>query len=230
MNKTTHQNNSLKSNQKYFRHSTISSSVPTRQKTYNSSEPIESSTNKSFKQKSNLKFRKRISTIRKVELAGDDDDDDNEGNKIDSESQLAMGSSPVNSDYDSHRLQKELEHLKTSRKLYGAQWLLSSPHLLTLPSSVDDRDIQKNPSKIETLKDIIEKNHEMKTNDLNSAIIIDSFAVKKIDISVDVEFSETKVCFLGLSEKYLIEKDEINQDINEFYEFIHFIDGKIEKE
>ena len=43
------------------------------------------------------------------------------------------GTSPVNSDYDSNRLQKELESLKKSRKMYGAQWLLSSPHLLTVP-------------------------------------------------------------------------------------------------
>jgi hypothetical protein len=202
--------------------------MPTKQnKSHNSSEPINSA-NKSFKQKSNLKFRKRISTIRKVELAGDDEDDNNDGNKNDSDSQLTMGSSPVNSDYDSNRLQKELDYLKKSRKLYGAQWLLSSPHLLA--SSVDDKDKLKIPLKVETLKDVIDINQEMKTNDLNNAIIIDSFAVNKINNSIDVEYSETKICFLAISEKYLIEKDEINQEINEFYEFIYFIDGKIDKE
>jgi len=230
LNRPTNQNSSFKSsqNQKYFRHSTISSSMPTKQnKSHNSSEPINSA-NKSFKQKSNLKFRKRISTIRKVELAGDDEDDNNDGNKNDSDSQLTMGSSPVNSDYDSNRLQKELDYLKKSRKLYGAQWLLSSPHLLA--SSVDDKDKLKIPLKVETLKDVIDINQEMKTNDLNNAIIIDSFAVNKINNSIDVEYSETKICFLAISEKYLIEKDEINQEINEFYEFIYFIDGKIDKE
>jgi hypothetical protein len=202
--------------------------MPTKQnKSHNSSEPINSA-NKSFKQKSNLKFRKRISTIRKVELAGDDEDDNNDGNKNDSDSQLTMGSSPVNSDYDSNRLQKELDYLKKSRKLYGAQWLLSSPHLLA--SSVDDKDKLKIPLNVETLKDVIDINQEMKTNDLNNAIIIDSFAVNKINNSIDVEYSETKICFLAISEKYLIEKDEINQEINEFYEFIYFIDGKIDKE
>jgi hypothetical protein len=200
--------------------------MPTKQnKSHNISEPINSA-NKSFKQKSNLKFRKRISTIRKVELAGDDEDDD--GNKNDFDSQLTMGSSPVNSDYDSHRLQKELDYLKKSRKLYGAQWLLSSPHLL--PSSVDDKDKLKIPLKVETLKDVIDINQEMKTNDLNNAIIIDSFAVNKINNSIEVEYSEAKICFLAISEKYLIEKDEINQEINEFYEFIYLIDGKIDKE
>ena len=224
-------------NQKYFRHSTISSSMPTRKNTnYGESESIDSS-NQSFKKKSNLKFRKRVSTVRKVELAGDDGDDDDgeEGKREEIEKQkkissLTFGASPVNADYDSDRLQKELDHLKKSRKLYGAQWLLSSPNLLTVPLSDDSLGKTPAPMKVETLKDIIERNQEMKDNEFSSAVIIDSFAVNKINISVDAEFSETKICFLALSEKYLIEKDEINQDINEYYEFIHFIDGKIDRE
>ncbi len=72
---------------------------------------------------------------------------------------------------------------------------------------------------------MIDRDQVLKTNDLNCAIIIDSFAVNKV-FSVDVQ----KICFLSISDKYLIEKDETNHDITDFYEFIHFIEGKINKE
>ena len=73
---------------------------------------------------------------------------------------------------------------------------------------------------------MIDREEEMRNNELNSLVLIDSFAVNKI-ISADLQYNETKVCLLAVSEKYLIEKDE---EVNEYFQFIHFIDGKINKE
>ena len=73
---------------------------------------------------------------------------------------------------------------------------------------------------------MIDREEEMRNKELNSLVLIDSFAVNKI-ISADLQYNETKVCLLAVSEKYLIEKDE---EVNEYFQFIHFIDGKINKE
>ncbi len=140
-------NNQTKS--KYFRHSTIST-VPsnTASATFNGSQSLTEQSNKSSKQKPNLKF-KRISSIRRVNLACDENLSDSENtdkeslvrrNTLQASSLMMFGSSPVSSDYDSDRLQKELEHLKKSRKMYGAQWLLSSPNLLTIHSEEAAKD------------------------------------------------------------------------------------------
>lgn len=79
---------------------------------------------------------------------------------------------------------------------------------------------------------MLNKNEAIALHDLNSVKIIDSFAVKKLFLNEknNNELIEEKICFLTLSDKYLIEKDETNSTIFNFYEFIHFFDGFIDKE
>lgn len=69
----------------------------------------------------------------------------------------------------------------------------------------------------------IEKNQEIEDKNLSSASIIDSFAVLKIKTDSD----ETKLCFFTINDKFLIEKDETNSEVLNFYEYDKILDIKI---
>lgn len=110
------------------------------------------------KSASKLKFSKRSPAIRCVDI--DQLDSDSEQNSDAATTfnsnpppTMVYSASPVNSDYDSDRLQNELNALKNLRKNYGPQWLISSPNLdakkINLHSAIDnDKLLSENIMKI----------------------------------------------------------------------------------
>jgi hypothetical protein len=80
---------------------------------------------------------------------------------------MVYSASPVNSDYDSDRLQHELNALKNMRKNYGPQWLISSPNLdankLTLPSAFDSDKLISKFREIENLMENVRESSFFKS-------------------------------------------------------------------
>ena len=80
---------------------------------------------------SKVKINQRSPAVRQIDLDKIDNENDiynsQEVNSV--PTPMIYGASPVNSDYDSDRLQNELNNLKDIRKKYGPQWLISSHNM-----------------------------------------------------------------------------------------------------
>lgn len=109
----------------------------------------------SFEKKNQPKLKfKRTNAIRRVALEDQTDyttDTDYLSDAFNERATFNYGSSPVVSDFDSDRIQRELNLLKNSRMKFGEQWLLSSPNLSITPQvqksdtniNIDDRALSK---------------------------------------------------------------------------------------
>ena len=172
-------------------------------------------------------------------------------------------------DYDSSKLQTELENLKKMRQSYGTDWLLSTPSLLEinkqllnekissansenkkrsltlLNKDTDAAKVTKSSSSSLT-KLTLNVNKQLEDKEIQ---ILESFAVYRsvqskfstnntninFELDFDVRSSSSKashsddghanqgvsLCILSLSEKFLIEKDEINTNVLSINEYIN---------
>lgn len=136
----------------------------------------------------------------------------------------------VNNEYESDKLQSEIENMKKMRQNYGTDWLLSAPNLQIGNVSETDAKSNKhnndNDSDLSSIEPIDEKpeddidldtRQQPNPNSLRHSIsnIVESFVVYRItSTQADGNNSErTEICVVSLSDTCLIEKDELNAEI-----------------
>ncbi len=141
----------------------------------------------------------------------------------------------IGKDYESDKLQVEIENLKRMRQDYGTDWLLSTPNLLvnrieTLKENTDETVNIESSS--ECVASAVEKDLETKLADSN---IIESFVVYRMicvgdENIVDLNDLIIKICIVSLNDKYLIEKDETDTEFLSVNQLADITDIKIAKQ
>ena len=143
----------------------------------------------------------------------------------------------IGKDYESNKLQIEIENLKRMRQDYGTDWLLSTPNLIIKSNPKENTsDIKEAQFTADSTNGSNKTEEENIQNKLEILHVIDSFVVYRTlcensDSDMDSTDLVTKVCILSLNESFLIEKDETDTEflsINAFADFtdINIIAGK----
>jgi len=128
-------------------------------------------------------------------------------------------------DYESKKLQTEIENLKKMRLNYGTDWLLSTPKLIVNEQATEVVEpVDDNTAPIECDKNIDDNGFESNSGQ-SSINILDSFVVYRSEfrnaIGLNRDLSgghdnnndKLKVCIISLSESSVIEKDEFNIEV-----------------
>lgn len=142
-------------------------------------------------------------------------------NRSGNENKLALARSFTNQnlsmDYDSGKLQSEIENLKKMRQNYGTDWLLSTPNLV-LNDIRQGFGIGKEKMMLDDLETCIAKTESLDIED--NLRVIESFPV----YCIGEEGEETCLCILSIDEKHLIERDEANKKLLSLNEISNLAD------
>lgn len=129
-------------------------------------------------------------------------------------------------DYDSSKLQSELENLKKMRQNYGTEWLISTPSFVEITKLMPAQRVVTEQTTNSTNENKQKEDSEippsLPVEDTEQGVV-ESFAVYKsvlsnsspmvVNFELDLEeeaSSKTIMCFLTITERQLIEKDETN--------------------
>ncbi len=114
-------------------------------------------------------------------------------------------------DYESTKLQTEIENLKKMRLNYGTDWLLSTPKLQVNEQpvvAVGEKSSEDSVAGVEQ-----EVGGESGSGRSSISNIVDSFVVYRSEIGKKSGDEGVKMCILSLSESSVIEKDELNAEV-----------------
>lgn len=147
----------------------------------------------------------------------------NPKNSYEPKPQQLSSSFVLSNDYESTKLQSEIENMKKMRTNYGTDWLLSTPNLLgvalkspNMPKkNSQDRFLFKKEKSLDRKE---ESSHNL-TDEEENLSVLETFAVyRSFDLDQSLEENQC-LCILCVNDRYLIEKDETNSKILSLIEY-----------